>query len=56
VVIAALLLVAAAVALPLPVLTAMGARQRGVGLPLAVLAGLVFPVTWAVWYVRDERP
>jgi hypothetical protein len=30
--------------------------HRGVGVPLAVLAGLVFPVTWTVWYVRDQRP
>jgi len=50
------LIVHAAVSLPLPVLTALGARRRGVALPLAVLAGLVFPATWAVWYLRDEHP
>ena len=50
------LLVLAAISLPLPVLTALGARQRGHRVPLAVLAGLFFPVTWTVWYLRDERP
>lgn len=33
------------------VLTAVGARQRGDR--LALFAGLFFPVTWAIWYVRD---
>ena len=23
---------------------------------LVVLAGLFFPVTWTIWYLRDERP
>jgi hypothetical protein len=50
------LLVSAVFALPLPVLTGMGAHRRGVRLPLAVLAGLVFPITWTAWYVRDEHP
>jgi len=36
--------------------TAAGARRRGAGVPLAALAGLVFPVTWTVWYLHDERP
>ena len=49
---------AAAVALVLLVLvlTGLGARRRGAGWPLAMVSGLAFPVTWAVWYVRDERP
>jgi hypothetical protein len=36
--------------------TAAGSRRRGAGIPMAALAGLCFPVTWAAWYVRDERP
>ena len=50
------LLVLAALALPLVVLTALGAHRRGVAVPSAVLAGLCFPVTWVAWYVRDEHP
>jgi hypothetical protein len=42
--------------LVLPTLTAVGARRRGAGIPLTVLAGVCFPVTWVVWYVRDEHP
>ena len=42
--------------LPFAVLTTLGAHQRGYSLPLALLAGLLFPVTWPLWYVRDERP
>jgi hypothetical protein len=42
--------------LALEVLTASGARRRGAGAPLAVVAGVCFPVTWAVWYVVDEHP
>lgn len=41
---------------PPAVLTAVGARRRGNGAALSVVAGLAFPVTWAVWYVRDEHP
>jgi hypothetical protein len=48
-------LVLAAV-LPLAVLTAVGARRRGRSIPLAVLAGIGFPVAWAAWYLVDERP
>jgi hypothetical protein len=40
----------------LGVLTALGARRRGAGLPLVALAGSAFPVTWTVWYLRDQRP
>jgi hypothetical protein len=50
------LILLAVVSLPLPVLTAQGARRRGVAIPRAVLAGLFFPVTWTDWYVRDEHP
>ena len=46
----------AAVALPLPILTGLGAHRRGLAIPLVVLAGLFFPVTWTVWYVREEHP
>ena len=42
--------------LVIPTVTALGARRRGAGPGLAVLAGLCFPVTWVVWYVRDEHP
>ncbi|QWZ06419.1 hypothetical protein KRR39_12510 [Nocardioides panacis] len=34
--------------LPLPVLTGLGARRRGLAIPLAALTGLCFPVTWTV--------
>ncbi|WP_017936414.1 hypothetical protein [Nocardioides sp. Iso805N] len=33
------------------ILTAVGARRRGDR--LALVAGLFFPVAWAIWYVRD---
>jgi hypothetical protein len=46
----------ALVVLPVPALTALGARRRGVGPALAVMAGLFFPITWTVWYLRDEHP
>lgn len=47
----AVLLVAAVVAL-----TGAGARRRGAGWPVTAVSALAFPVTWAVWYVRDEHP
>jgi hypothetical protein len=50
------LLALVAVALPLPVLTAVGAHERGLSIGLAALAGVFFPVTWTVWYLRDEHP
>jgi hypothetical protein len=50
------MLVLAAVTLPLPVLTAIGAHRRGLTIPRAALAGLFFPVTWTVWYLRDQHP
>jgi hypothetical protein len=43
-------------ALAMPVLTCLGARRRGAGVAAALGAAIVFPVTWAVWYARDERP
>jgi hypothetical protein len=43
-------------ALPLTLLTCVGARRRGAGVAAALVAGAFFPVTWAVWYARDERP
>ena len=43
-------------ALTLAGLTSVGARRRGAGVAAALLAGVVFPVTWVVWYARDERP
>jgi len=46
----------ALVVLAFGALTAVGARRRGVGVPLAVVAGLFFPVTWTAWYLRDQRP
>ncbi|WP_418058578.1 hypothetical protein [Pimelobacter simplex] len=36
-------------------LTAAGERRRSPRWDVAVVAGLFFPVTWAVWYVRDGR-
>lgn len=41
---------------PLMILTGLGARRRGQALAPAAVAGLYFPVTWIVWYVRDEDP
>ena len=37
-----------AVALPLPVLTAIGAHERGRAVGLAALAGMFFPITWTI--------
>jgi hypothetical protein len=37
-------------------LTAMGARRRGAGIPISAVAGVCFPFTWVVWYLRDEHP
>ena len=51
----ATLTVPCALLLGLMLVTASGARRRGVGIGLAALAGLCLPITWAVWYVRDER-
>jgi hypothetical protein len=48
-------LVVLAVSLPLPILTALGAHHRGLSVPLAALFGIVFPLTWAVWYLLHER-
>jgi hypothetical protein len=50
------LLALVAVALPLAVLTAVGSHQRGLAIGPAALAGVFFPVTWTVWYRRDEHP
>lgn len=44
------------VALPLLVLTALGAHERGHPIWLSALAGAFFPVTWTVWYLHDEHP
>ena len=51
-----MLVILGAVAVPLPLLTALGAHQRGLAIPLAAVAGLFVPVSWTVWYVRDEHP
>jgi hypothetical protein len=51
-----MLLALAAVSLPLALLTALGAHQRGLAMPLVVLTSLFYPVAWIVWYVRDEHP
>jgi hypothetical protein len=52
----AVALVLAGGVLALMVLTARGAGRRGSAVLPASLAGLFFPVTWVVWYVRDEHP
>ena len=44
-----------AVWLMLGVLTAAGARHRGRRWGHAVAGGLLFPVTWVVWYLIDRR-
>jgi hypothetical protein len=54
--VAAALLICGAVVVGLMVLTAVGERGRGHGPLVSLKAGVFFPVTWAVWYVRDERP
>ncbi|NYD40604.1 hypothetical protein [Nocardioides panaciterrulae] len=46
---------AALVVAALGVLTGAGARRRGNGWALAGASGLLFPVTWVLWYVRDRR-
>lgn len=45
-----------AVVLALVLLTAVGSHERGLNPGLALVTGIFFPVTWAVWYFRDERP
>ena len=35
-------------------LTAIGERRRGHAWVVAVVAGVFFPVTWVVWYLRDD--
>lgn len=46
----------AVLALPVLVtLTAIGGARRGLHPIWSALAGLVFPITWAVWYVRDRQ-
>jgi hypothetical protein len=52
----AVALVVAAPLVALMALTATGGRRRGHGLVAALVAGLFFPVTWAVWYLRDQHP
>ena len=51
-----MLVVLGTVTVPLALLTAIGAHRRGLAIPLAAVTGLLFPVTWTVWYVRDEHP
>jgi hypothetical protein len=40
---------------PLGVLTAFGARRRGRRWRTAWLAGPLFPLTWTIWYLIDDR-
>ena len=40
----------------LTVLTILGGHRRGERWIVAVLRGLIFPVTWIAWYVEDEQP
>jgi hypothetical protein len=42
--------------LTLASLTVVGARRRGQRWFSACLSGLVFPLTWTVWYLLDEPP
>lgn len=49
-------LVMGAALLVLMGLTATGEHRRGHGIVLALAAGLFFPITWTVWYLRDEHP
>jgi hypothetical protein len=47
---------AAVALLTLVSLTAIGARRRGQRWFSACLSGLIFPLTWTVWYLLDEPP
>jgi hypothetical protein len=42
--------------LVLAALTAFGARRRGHAGGPALASGLLFPVTWVMWYLTDARP
>jgi hypothetical protein len=44
------------VVLALGGLTGLGAVRRGMDALPALVAATFFPVTWVVWYVRDEHP
>ncbi|WP_375485012.1 hypothetical protein [uncultured Jatrophihabitans sp.] len=39
----------------LVLLTTLGGARWGEGLLMALVGGLVFPVTWVVWFVRDNH-
>ena len=54
--VAAGVLAIGAVLLALMSLRATGERRRGKGVGVALAAGLFFPITWTVWYLRDEHP
>lgn len=54
--VAAVALVLGAGVLTLMGLTATGERRRGHGVLVMLAAGIFFPVTWVVWYLRDDRP
>lgn len=45
----------AASVVALMVLTGTGQDRRGGRAGFVVLAGLFFPITWVVWYVKDRR-
>jgi hypothetical protein len=49
-----MLMVVVGFVVAIAVLTAIGERRRGGGPAVAVLAGLFFPVAWAVWYSHDK--
>ncbi|WP_418063623.1 hypothetical protein [Pimelobacter simplex] len=50
-----LLAVLAAPLVALALLTGAGERRRSPRWDVAIVAGAFFPVTWAVWYLRDGR-
>jgi hypothetical protein len=50
-----LVFLAGSLVVALIALTAVGAHRRGRGNVVAVVSGLVFPLTWAAWYLVDER-
>lgn len=54
--VAAGLLVMGSIFVALASITAAGERKRGRGIGVALVAALFFPITWTVWYVRDEHP
>jgi hypothetical protein len=48
--------VGAIMLLPFALLTALGSRARGASPAVAIVSGVFFPLSWTVWYLKDEHP